>query len=255
MKSVLLISLIATILTSSIALAQTTLNTNWEGAGFLLAINFVADDDAELNFTTAGDYIEGELNAVDSNDNPYNYQVDTVDSKIKASVENGWLKYSFLRTDSLESKYGDAGQQSYTFIEADSINFAWHSNSNYARLRNCNYGWQNDNQIQASGEFLIVHGLYKGDYGAEIYQAGNGETKITSMSEEYWGDSFKFGKGCGCYTNAKVETTGEGEFTLTAIAPNQITTDFGVTVSGGTLVVYAEYDNGFTFDNFALEGE
>ena len=254
MKSVLLISLIATILTSSIALAQTTLSTNWEGAGFL-AINFVADDDAELNFTTFGKQIKGELTAVDFNDNPYNYHVDTVDSKIRAFVEDGGLIYSFLRTDSLESKYGDAGQQSYTFIEADSINFAWHSNSNYARLRNCNYGWQNDNQIQASGEFELLHGLFKGDYGAWIYQAGNGETKITSMSEEYWGDSFKFGKGCGCYTNAKVETTGEGTFTLTAVAPNQVKTDFGITVKGGMLQVIASYSDGFTFNNFALEGE
>ena len=158
-------------LTMLIPIASATLiDTTFTGSGSF-HFNFVADDDAELEFTVEGNDIDGELHAEDQNDNPYNYEVDTVDVKTRVSIGNGgWLEYNFKRLTSWERMYGPAGQISYTYLATnESGSFAWHSNSNYARLRNCNYGWQSDNQIQASGNYTIIHGLYRENYGAEIY--------------------------------------------------------------------------------------
>ena len=153
--------------------------------------------------------------------------------------------------------YGDAGQESYTYISTDdTADFAWHSNSNYARLRNCNWGWQANDQIHATGLHYIYHSFYIDsgyNEGAEIIVSANGDTSITDMNEDHWKSSYKFGKGCGCYTNAHVDITGSGVFDLNAYADNQIDTDFGITTDG-FLNVHSKFSNGFHFSNFALSG-
>jgi len=234
------------------SLAQTKLTTTWSGSGNFY-LNFIAGDDANISFTTSGDSISGNAEIINYEDNPYNYKVDTVSSKIRSEVYNGFIEYFFNRTDSYEPMYGKSGQQSYTYVEGNHATFDWSTRSNFANLRNCNYGFKNNDQITADGNFLLIHGIYKGNYGAEIYQEGSGSTKISSMSEEY-GEGFKFGKGCGCYTNAKVESTGSGLFSLTVSAPSHIKTDFGIEMGGGTLIIQLTYNNSFNFTNFALEG-
>jgi len=236
-----------------VVLAETTVDITWDGGG-VFSTWFNVSDDATTYFGTVGSGIWGEFHGIDYHDNPYNYGVDTAEVKIKANVHQGYMEYAFTRTDSHEPMYGEAGQFSYTYIEADDGSFAWHTKSNYAKLMNCNYGWQNDNQIWASGNFIVHHELsVDADRYAYIHQEGSGETNITSMSEEAQGKTFKFGKGCGCYTNAKVSSSGSGLFLLYAKSPH-IETDMGITVDGGDLLIQASYNNGFGMDNFALSG-
>jgi len=254
MKTIPIILIIAIIATAGLTMAQTTFDSYWDGSGYH-KIQFINGDDATNDFSTGGDYISGEYHAVDHDDNPYNYGVDTTDIKIKAHANNGYIEYKFTRNDSHTRMYGDAGQESYTLIDSyGDAYFAWHSNSNYARLRNCNYGWQSSNQIHATGSHYINHYLAINDHeGAGIVINADGTTDLTIMNEDHWGSGFKFGKGCGCYTNAHVDITGSGIFDLYANADNEITTDWGITTDG-YLNVHSEFTNGFHFDNFALSG-
>ena len=252
-KTTVVLMVLVAIAFSSIAMAQTTTDVTWNGSGYH-SIHFQSGDDATSDFWTAGDSINGEYHAVDQDDNPYKYHVDTTDIKVKAHVSNGYIEYKFTRDDS-HTSYGDAGQESYTLIDSyGTADFAWHSNSNYARLRNCNYGWQNNNQIQATGSHYINHYLAINDHeGAGIEINADGTTDLTIMNEAHWGSGFKFGKGCGCYTNAHVDITGSGTFDLYANADNEITTDWGITTDG-YLGIHSSFTNGFHFANFALEG-
>jgi hypothetical protein len=81
-----------------------------------------------------------------------------------------------------------------------------------------------------------------------------GTTEVTDMCDGTWVSSYSFGKGCGCYTNANVNTVGSGVFDLYADADNQIVTDTGITVNGGSLNVHSTFTGGFNFANFALTG-
>jgi len=239
--------------------AETTIETHWMGSGdFETHFNF--DDDSETHFWTGGNSISGELYATDYNDNPYNYGVDTSDVKVRSHVENGgYIEYVFRKTDNYEPMYGSAGQESYTYIStSDTGDFAWHSWSNYAQLRNSNYGWQNDNQIEATGDHFIHHYFFIDENyneGASITLDASGSTSITDMCEDHWGSRYKFGKGCGCYTNANVYIDGSGTFELNAWADNEIVTDTGIHITGNPhYIVHADFDSGFEFENFALEG-
>jgi len=251
---------VALAIVASPVMAATTIDTTWSGSG-IITHDFYSGDDAETHIYTSGSTISGEFHGVDSDDNPYGYGVDTTDAKIKSHVVDGIIEYDFKKTDNYDRMYGPAGQESYTLIDTYGTgDFAWHTNSNYAQLRNSNYGWQSNNQIQATGLHHIYHSFFIDDEyneGAEIEVTADADTSITDMCEDHWGSSYKFGKGCGCYTNAKVDiTNGAGTFDLHAYGDNQITTDNGITVTGpgAHLNVHGDFGNGFHYSNFALEG-
>ena len=253
MRAIIFGLVVAILVTTIGASARTTTDITWNGGGEI-GVHFVSDDDATNDFWTGGSTINGEYHAIDKDDNPYGYGVDTTDVKVKAHVVDGYIEYKFTRDDSHTSMYGDAGQESYTFIDSyGDADFRWHSNSNYARLRNCNYDWQASNQIHATDIHYIYHSFFINDHeGAEIEIEVNGQTDLTIMNEEHWGSGFKFGKGCGCYTNAHTDITGEGYFTMNVYADNTIDTDFGIHTDG-YLSIYAVFADGFHFGNFALE--
>ena len=247
---------VALVLVSSAVSATTTLHTTWSGSGGV-NINFVGDDDAVTSFVTHGKRISGEFEGTNYEDNPYNYGVNTIDSKVSSFVKNGSIEYDFARTDSKTSMYGNAGQESHTLIETNRKGFlAWHSKSNYAQLRNCNYGFRNSDQIMATGKHLIMHTfVIAPDKGAGIIIKARGSSVVNDMSDDSFGNkSFSFGKGCGCYTNAKVSVNGRGQFKLLATAPTQIKTDSGITTDG-KLVITSRFNHGFEFDDFALSGK
>jgi hypothetical protein len=242
------------LLTVGIVGAATTVDTTWSGSG-LFQTHFIAGDDATSDFWTGGSVISGEYHAIDSDNNPYSYGVDSVEAKLKAHTEDGFIEYSFTRDDSYESMYGLAGQESYTVVDTYGTgDLAWRSSSNYAALVNSNYGWQANGQIQATGDHYIYHSFDNGyDEGAEITVDADANTIITDMCESSWGSSYTFGKGCGCYTNANVNIVGEGVFDLKAFADNQIVTDNGITTDG-YLNIHSEFGSGFHYNNFALIG-
>jgi hypothetical protein len=166
------------------------------------------------------------------------------------------MGYGFAKDSNYVPMYGPAGQESYTFISSTGTgDLAWRSSANYAALTNSEYGFQNSNQMQATEDHYIFHSLgISENEVASIAVDANGTTQITDMCDSTWVSSYSFGKGCGCYTNANVNTVGSGSFNLLAKADNQITTDSGITVNGGSLNIRSDFANGFHFSNFALSG-
>ena len=257
MRAIIFGLVVAFLLATTIgASATTTTNITWDGGG-VVNVNWNSGDDAEMIFSTIGSEIEGNLIAEDKDDNPYGYGIDTSDVKVSAKVKNGGIIYWFNRTDSYKSMYGEPGQEVYTHIESDDeATFDWHSWSNYARYRSKNYKWKNNNQITAKGDHYIFHSFYVNkNNGASIMINASGKTELTIMNEDHWGNSFKFGKGCGCYTNAKVTIDGSGYFSQIATAEHHLETDTGIEIDGEAFYqVCAKFADGFHFGNFALEG-
>jgi len=233
--------------------AVTTVDTTWSGSGNF-ETHFTAGDDAHSDFWTGGSVISGEFHATDSDNNPYGYGVDSVEAKVKSHVENGFIAYQFNRNDA-KTSYGEAGQESYTEIDTDGTGYlAWRSSSNYASLSSSNYGWQANGQIQATGNHFIDHYFsISPTEGAEIIVDADANTVITDMCEKSGSSSYTFGKGCGCYTNAKVDIVGSGTFDLHAHADNSIVTDTGITTDG-YLHIHSVFGTGFHIANFALSG-
>ena len=240
----------------AVAVLPTTVNTTWNGSG-LFGINFVSGDDAHSSFSTSGALISGQFHATDFGDNPYTYSVDTTNTNVMSHVGNGWMEYTFTRDGSYSPMYGVAGQQSYTYIGSSGTgDFAWTTTSNYAALGNSEYGFQSNNQMMATGSHLIQHSISDNiNNGAWMQVSAVGTTQISDMCDEASGaTSFNFGKGCGCYTNAVVNTVGSGSFNLFADADHQIVTDTGMTVTAGSLTIHSDFTGGFHFNDFALSG-
>jgi len=219
---------------STMVIAQTTSDSYWSGAG-TFDTHFYSGDDAEAHFWTGGNSISGEFHGTDSGNNPYGYSVDDTNVNTRADVNNGYMEFKFERTDfathpsageggTTPYMYGDAGQESYTWVTAsDAATFDWNATTNYAGMKCCNYGFQNNNQITANGDFYVEHYIIDGDtvgfsspwtatFGnmeGGFYTAGGtgGSVTINDMSDEAGGSSFNLGKGCGCYTNASISGT------------------------------------------------
>lgn len=239
--------------------APTTVDTFWSGFSGTFNTQFVAGDDANSNFWTgAGGLFNGEFHGVDNNDNPYGYNVDTVSSFVRASViGGGFITFDMSRNDSFTPMYGQAGQYSFSEVSTfdGSASLARHTGSNYAGMKNCNYGWQANNQYTAQGSsFYIDHYIKDGDgEGAGVWVAGNGSASVTSMSDEMYASSFRLGRGCGCYDNANAFGTGSGTFELYATASNSLSGN-GWSSGGGSYLQQINYVSGFTANNTYVDG-
>ena len=269
MKRTIIAGLVAFAFLATIGMVNadpTTVDIDWNTAGYI-DIDVVSDDDFRSQFHMfSGSQVTGNYLLTDSENNPYGYGVDTVLAQVEANVAGGgYLVYDNIRTDSHVPMYGAAGEQSYTeIITDDTAQLQFQTRGAYAELMSSNYGFHSNDHFQATGTFSVFHSLYDNTgEGAYISSVGIGSTDIDFMSESTWGKtgSFKFGKGCGCYTNADITATGSGVFTVGAIAENQITVDLPtITINGdGTLgsaqyLLQATYGNGFHFSNFALSG-
>lgn len=258
LEAILIVFALALIIQVAPTLGAMQTDITWDTSGSI-NIDIWADDDAETHFYTGGNHIFGEFHAIDYNDDPYGYGVDTVEVWANATVEGGgFIDWTTIRTDSHESMYGEAGQERGILIDTDDYGFAkWKDNINYARYRGCQYGFQNDEQLQASGNYFM--GIYLTDSdgdGMAVSLQGSGSGKITVMNSESWGSSWKFGKGCGCYTNAKASASGSGYFEASGWASNYLKSDFGFELpNGGDFIVAINFNDGLTVDNFASEGE
>ena len=257
MRAILIGLVVAILVTTIGASAETTTDITWDGGG-IVDVEWKADNDAEMTFYTGGNDIEGRIIMEDKNDNPCSYGIDTCDVKVSAKVKyGGEIEYWFNRTDSHKSMYGEAGQGVYTYVLSDDeATFDWHSWSNYAQLRCCNYGWKNNNQITAKGNHFIYHRFYVNEKnGVSVEIGADGKTNLTIMNEDHWKDSFKFGKGCGCYPNCNVSIDGSGYFRQIATAEHHLETDTGIKIDGEVLYkVYVKFTDGFLFTKPALEG-
>jgi len=209
-KKLALTALVFVALATAIPVAAdpTSGTVTWDGSG-TIAVDVFFEDDAEMHMNTAGSWIWGTLSFEDGEDNPYSYDVDTCWSQLVAGFEEGYLEFFTIRTDSWESMYGDPGQTMYSWIEGgwgEIAKFEW---TNYAQMRSCNYGkprTSGGHHFEAGGDFFNIFTVIDngaGEYAwANIY-GSNGSAWLDLMNEDIWGDmSFKFGRGCGCYTDA-----------------------------------------------------
>jgi len=257
MQKVLLVALL--VLGGGLALAQTTVDLNWNVLGGDIGIDFQAGDDAYAGLRTGGSYIFGEFHGIDYDNNPYNYNVDTVRAKVRANIDGGgYVEFIMERQDSWAPMYGPEGQVTYTKLETSGSGFfATNTRTNFASLRTHNYGFQNDNQWRATGDFKITHYIMAATepYGAGFYAEGSGSINVTLMSSEVRGNSaWRFGEGAGCYTNAHAEGTGSGIFEVGGAAPTELHA-FGATIGGGSVTLNILYNNGFsTANNLNMSG-
>lgn len=253
-SSVLSILALVCILTMAIpgmasADAPTSVVVNWGGPGGwgsgTVTGTTTAGAAAIYSFATSGNQIAGAFNAVDSNDNPYGYNVDSSNSYINADVAGGFIAYEANRTGSYSGMYGPAGQTAASFVGSDGTGeMATGSSNNYAAMVNGTYGGTKTSEgynYQASGtNYLIASYIGIGDAGitgmgtptftstgnyALLQSYGSGTSKINDMTNQMGGTSLGFGWGGGCYTNANAIMTGAGTFTTFATGSNGINTD------------------------------
>ncbi len=253
------------------ALASTDFHSEWQGSGEVSA-DFNAGDDAVVSFETGGSYIEGEFDATDKQNNPYSYAVDDVKGSIRAEVEGGGLiEYEHERTDS-EDYYGHSGQSTWTKVEStDEAGVAFRSRTNYASMKNSNWGFQTNNHFEAEGEsFSIEHALgtpeddpddpilwndgeYEGDWnGAYLNTVGSGEASVTMMGQKANNDHFNFGDGTGCFRNVGVDAEGGGQTNLYSHGTDYLAGDDFEMSSGGSYSQEWNYDDGVSIEGGEL---
>lgn len=259
MKKLFALAVLVVAMSSLAFAAPTTFEMNWDaygGAG--IDFTFYNGDDSFASLQTSGNYYFGEFYGKDFDDNPYTYNVDSGLFQLRANVEaGGFIDYLVERTDS-KSSYGPAGQFSYSSVGSSdgAASMAQQTTTNYAAQKNCNYGFQANNQFQADGTgFSIWHEIQDGaGDGASVWVLGSGSASVTYMSDEMGGSSFRFGHGCGCYDNCGATGTGSGVFELQAWAANSMSGDGWSAPSGGSYLQTLVYNDGFTVDDPFAEG-
>jgi hypothetical protein len=208
-------------------------------------------------------YTSGSFVAQDTDVAPYSYGVDDSSAYMRGDIGNalgngGSLTFTYNRIDSYTPMYGSAGQESYSYVGSTGTgSLDFRTGSNYAALGSANYGFQSDSQFTASGDFLIQHSLnLSGPNGAQIVVDGIGTADIDHMSDDALGDSFKFGAGAGCYTNANILTTGSGIATVSGFGDSLLHANDGSwnMGAGGSYISQWTYTNGLTVGNYAFNG-
>jgi hypothetical protein len=225
--------------------APTAVIVNWTGGGTVTGTT-TAGTSAVYNFVTTGNQIAGTFNAMDSNDNPYSYGVDSTNSYINADVSGGSISYTATRTGSYPM-YGVAGQVASSFVGvgADGLGeMATGSTNNFAAMVNGTYGLSKTSggaNYQASGtNYLIQSYIGIGPLGSPIdgnyalvQSTGTGTSKVNDMTNQMGGTSLALGQGAGCYTNANAVMTGSGNFLVQGLGTNGIQAALGAyTLSG-----------------------
>lgn len=235
------IAMLASLLFSGMVLADspTTVDVDWDGAGWV--DGSVDTGDALTYFHSEGSNHIGEFHATDNNDNPYSYGVDSCSFSLETAITGGgqaWLEVN--RTDSCGS-YGPAGQQSYTFVgvEDGDATLQNRSGTNYASLKDCNWGWNANNHVTVTGAdfYTIQRWMDSGDVDfAGLVVNGTGDANLDCMNAESSGNwqATKLGSGCGCYTNADFTATGSGTFDLYAIGDTSTTTAMAPGMTGAS---------------------
>ncbi len=264
----------------------TSVNTIWNGInGNFSLLGQMGNPPANplpastINVYNGGGTFSGNANLVNAGDNPYGYLVNSTTSNIKAGFTGvGYAQFDLTRNSSKVSSYGPAGQSVYGFVNSDATGeLAMNINTNYAKLVVGNYGQPtttNGKQFEATGTFVIGHGITDGVNGAMLINAGTGSSQIRAMSSEAGGAlggsplAYRFGRGAGCYTDAKVVATGTGTFVQSAGASNLLNAWAGPynneiaqaipgngTPGSASYNLSIGYSGNFTLNNFSVDGK
>ncbi len=251
-----------------------TVTVTWDGGG--VVTGEVDTGDNVTSFGVNASLANGNFTCTDSNDNPYSYAVDTINSYIQSEFTGGGSTYyQVVRNDSYTS-YGHCGQVAYSFIgSSDAGSMATGSRTNYASMVNATYGKPKTDggfNFQASGADYLIQSFIAScaelqggswvatDNSAMLLGAGSGTMDINCMTNEASAGAVTLGAGGGCYTNANVTATGAGTFQVNATGCSNITTPVGGGWSvGGTgtygsasMSIIANFNNGFTVGNYSV---
>lgn len=253
-KKMLIVPLLVLVLllTPAVVFATTELDVDWDGAGGF-SVDFDTGD-ADMGFETGGSYISGYLYAKDYDDNPYSYGVDTFLTNVDAYVEDGYIQYGVDRLDS--GPYGPADQSTFSYIGAsDWASMTFQTRTNFADLDSSNYGFQANDHFLAGGEYMAYHEVENGLNNAYFEAMGDGTLDIDHMTDDTWTTGIKFGKGCGCYTNADVTQTGPGYFEVGAHYENSFT--MGSMTASGPVDYYQRisFSSGFSWSDYSFSGD
>jgi len=284
---------VAVCMASVKASGPTETTVTWNDAQ-TINVKVIAGDDGTVTVIASGldlsgaGACDGVLYVKDANDNPYNYQVDTITAYLTADIVDqttgfatGTISFTTTRDDSWESMYGNAGEVSTSrascLFGSAEINFmTW---TNYAKMGNGQYAlrlitseWEEN--LRANGiTWSLYHSIVDGDpnddgaFVAANGLIGSGEIKL--MGEEA-GDSW-FNMGClpvcgdgEAWDNnyAKFKGTGWGTFHVHAEGDNGLFVhEGGISIPGGgtefTEAVYdlnINYMGTFAFPDFGIKG-
>lgn len=226
---VLAVVMLVSLAGAALAADPTTVDVTWDGAGIVDG-TVTSGDDANAAFTSFGATGNvGVFNAVDNNDNPYTYNVDSCVFSLDTNISGGgYAGLQVNRTDA-KTSYGLPGQLSYTYVEIanGSATLQNRSNTNYASMRDSNYGWNANNHITVTGasSYYLERYMDSGNTNfAGIQAGGAGDADLDCMSSEASAGQVRLGWGCGCYTNADFAASGSGTLTLTGVGNNSATT-------------------------------
>jgi hypothetical protein len=266
-----MLAIVCSLLVSGIAFADdpTTVDVTWSGVGAVTGS--VDTGDATANFGSAGNGNIGEFHAVDSNDNPYSYTVDSNSFSLDTTITGGGVAYlDVKRLTSKTSMYGPAGQESYIYVATDSgtATLQNRSSTNYAAMKDSNYGWNaNDHITVANATNYILERFMDGDSSdgdwsggadfAGLYAFGTGSADLDCMSSEASGSQVRLGWGCGCYTNADFTATGTGGFELKAMGDTSTTTAMapGMTGANSFDFIATWLDSTFTIPDYSTTAQ
>ncbi len=258
----LVVSILASLLLGSAVLADdpTEVKITWDGGG---GVGVTVDTgDAEAGFATFGDRIIGSYSTVDSNNNPYSYNVDNFSAYLNAYVENGYIGSSSERLTSKESMYGAPGQTSWSYVSVvdGTASMAYRTTTNYASLIDPSYGYQlsgGHNIIVDAGSYLIDRGVEASD-GTNAYTliTGSGTAVLDNMTSGASATGVTLGRGGGSYTDANFSATGDGSFTLSATGDTSVVFNgMGVSSGGGTLSFVANWVNSFNIADYSVTAQ
>lgn len=256
------ILLIAVFALSGIAFADdpTVTNVNWNGAGGLSVT--VNSGDSVGGFSTSGDLINGNYTAVDKNDNPYTYSVDSFSSFLFAGVSGtyGQINTGVSRVNSYAG-YGNGGQWDGINVQVwdGNASVAFRSTTNYAALIDATYTYQ-----LPGGHNVVVNADYynifrqitdgRGDSG-QIVADGNGTATLDCMSSEASGCwDLTLGRGAGCYADANFSAAGiSGNFAVTGVGNDSVVFNgMGISAGGGALSFIANWVGSFSIADYSL---
>lgn len=256
----LIVAVALTLCLGTVAMAAdpVDVNMNWSGSGSV-GTTVTAGNDGVIQFATGGTGISGTFTARDWNDNPYAYNVDTIQSYLDANVTEGSIWYQAGRTDSYAPMYGPAGQQSGAFVGTSdgSAAMAVRTTTNYAKLIDPTYKYQlpGGHNITVDGSLYAIERWVsdsQGNYGS-IFANGSGSAVLDCMVSEAFGTGIRFGWGGGCYTDASYNATGSGYFNVTGVGNSSVVYEgLGISSGGGSLSIIADFVNGFSIGDYSL---
>lgn len=234
-------AVLGTLLFSGVAFAADEpdeVNVSWNGSG--VVIGSVDTGDSESSFYSVGTSHIGQFNAIDQNNNPYSYGVDSNSFSFETSIAGtGEAEFTTTRITSKESMYGAGGQQSYSYVGVldGTALLQDRTATNYASMCDCNYGWHANDHITVTeaSAYTLARWLNSGNGDfAGLSAAGNGSADLDCMSSSANGAGVILGKGCGCYTNADFTATGSGAFRLQAAGDTSTTTAMAPGMTGAS---------------------